>query len=138
MKRLRLFRRRRIANYWGHTDRKGSVLIVVIGLLLALMLVGITFFTFAVQEHSSAEYYADAAKVFGVPNADALFDFALDQLIIGPAEGNKQSALWPGRYSLVPNMIGMFGPNANPADPLGITSPLDNHPYNGLGINIIS
>src|SRR5262245_33226019 len=131
MKRLRLFRRRRIANYWGHTDRAGSVLIVVIGLMLALMLVGITFFTFAVQEHSSAEYYADAAKVFGVPNSDALFDFALEQLIIGPAESNTQSGLWPGDKSLVPNMLGLFG--TNPLDPTGVTSPLDKHPFNGLG-----
>ncbi len=116
-------------------DRQGSVLIVVIGLLLLMMLVGFTFFTFANQEHGSAEYYADSAKVFSVsPDVNALFDYGLEQLIIGPRENNRQSVLWPGKSSLVPNMLGLFG--VNPQGTNLTTVPTDRHPYNGTGINI--
>ncbi len=120
------------------SNRRGSVLIVVIGLLLVMMLTGIAFFTFASQEHSSAEFYADSAKVFSVtPNADPLFDWALEQLIIGPHDNNKQSVLWPGQNSLVPNMLGLFA--ANPNDSTQPTVPTDRQPYNGgRGIHIIS
>ena len=114
--------------------RQGSVLIVVIGLLLLLMLIGFAFFTFANQEHSSAEYYADASKEYSptVP-----FEWALEQLIIGPRENNTQSALYPGKHSLVPNMLGLFAPN-----PVGNgypTVPTDKHSFNGgFGINVIA
>ncbi|MGQ0636257.1 MAG: hypothetical protein ACT4QC_16710 [Planctomycetaceae bacterium] len=115
-------------------DRRGSVLLVVIGLLLLLMLVGFSFFTFAAQEQSSAEYYADAAKKYDVTlDSNVLFDWALEQLIIGPNDVNTQSVLWPGRHSLVPNMLGMFAANAN-----GVPVPFDRHPYNGYGVNVIS
>ncbi len=119
------------------SNRRGSVLIVVIGLLLVMMLTGIAFFTFASQEHSSAEFYADSAKVFSVtPNVDPLFDWALEQLIIGPHDNNKQSVLWPGQNSLVPNMLGLFA--ANPNDFTQPTVPTDRQPYNGgRGIHII-
>src|SRR5262249_39179079 len=57
--------------------------------------------------------------------------------IIGPRENNKQSVLWPGKYSLVPNMIGLFGVNPNGTNQ--VTVPTDRHPFNGgFGINIIS
>ena len=95
--------------------RRGSVLIVVIALLLLLMLIGFAFFTFANQEHSSAEFYSDAAKAIGTTsNTDGLFNWGLEQLIIGPHNNNNQSALWPGKHSLVPNMLGIFA--ANPKD----------------------
>src|SRR5262249_36649312 len=130
-------RRREVCNprfERARAERRGSVLIVVIGMLLLFMLIGITFFTFANQEHSSAEYYADSAKVFSDASDNSLFDLALEQLIIGPHDDNVQSVLYPGRYSLVPNMIGMFGTNPNGANLA--TVPLDRHPYNGgLGSN---
>ncbi len=134
-------------------DRAGSVLIVVIGLLLLLMLIGLTFFTFANQEHSAAEYYAESYKVYSdSPNADSLFEWGLEQLIIGPHDDNQQSVLWPGRHSLVPNMLGMFGgPNATTGNFVGnpndnpntktyyATAPSDRHPNNGgIGVNIVS
>jgi hypothetical protein len=145
----------------GGADRGGSVLIVVIGLLLILLLVGLAFFTFAGQEHSASEYYADSTKVYSdSPNADGLFEVGLEQLIIGPHEDNYQSSLYGGRYSLVPNMLGMFGgidpktgnfvgnPNDLPLDPSNKnarlrvtypTVPTDRHPYNGgVALNIIS
>jgi len=114
--------------------RRGSVLLVVIGLLLLLMLIGFAFFTMASQEHSSSEYYADASKGYSV---SIPFDFALEQLIIGPRDNNPQSALYPGKHSLVPNMLGLFV--ANPVNSSYPTVPSDRHPYNGgFGIHIIS
>src|SRR5262249_34986923 len=114
------------------SNRRGMVLVVVMGLLLLLMLIGITFFTFSSQEHSSAEYYADSAKVFSVTSdVDALFDWALEQLIIGPRDNNLQSVLWPGRHALVPNMLGFF--NSNPNGTQYVTLPNDRHPFNGGG-----
>ena len=130
----RLLRRKRIANYWGHTQRKGSVLLVVLGLLLLLMVLGFTFFTFSSQENTSAEYYADSAKVFTITvDADVLWDFALEQLILGPPDTYRQSALWPGRHALVPNMMGMFTTNS-----IGFPLPDDRHLNNGTGFNVIS
>ncbi|MBS0262754.1 MAG: hypothetical protein JSS02_12440, partial [Planctomycetes bacterium] len=117
------------------------MLIVVVGLLLLMMLVGLAFFTFANQEHSASEYYADSYKVYtDSPGADPYFDWALEQLIIGPHDDNQQSALWPGKYSLVPNMLGLFA--GNPRDtPINRTFyptvPTDRHPFNGgPGINL--
>src|SRR5262249_23622153 len=66
---------------------------------------------------------------------------ALEQLIIGPLDTNPQSVLWPGDKSLVPRMLGIFGinpasfQNGNPEFP---TVPLDKHPFNGYGVNVIS
>lgn len=129
----RLRRRSRIANYWGHTDRKGSVLLVVLGLLLLLMLVGFTFFTFASQEHVAAEYYCDSMKSnYEGIDTDRLMDFALRQLIIGPDESEKQSVLYPGTHSLVPNAIGTLSASK------GVPKINDRRPFNGTGINLIS
>lgn len=114
-------------------DRRGSVLLVVIGLLLLLMLVGFTFFTFSTTEHNSAEYYSESMKVYTIGPSDIYFDFALEQLIIGPTDNQQQSALWPGMHSLVPKMLGIFGSNTN-----GIPTPTDRHPFNGTGTNIIT
>lgn len=123
-------------------SRGGSVLLVVLGLLLLLMVLGFTAFTFTSQEHVSAEYYAEAAKPTDLEiDADQLFDYALEQLILGPAEENTQSALWPGLHSLVPNMVGMFQQGRDANGNLlsyGPTIPLDRHPFNGYGLNIIS
>ncbi|MBI3862234.1 MAG: hypothetical protein HY290_10100 [Planctomycetia bacterium] len=130
--------------------QRGSVLIVVIGLLLLLMLIGLTFFTFATQEYSASQYYAESYKKFeDAPNSDILFDWALEQLIIGPHDDNTQSCLWPGRHSMVPNMLGMFKANpgdyppdpSNPGKYLKLFYPLvpaDRHPNNGTGIHIVS
>jgi hypothetical protein len=112
------------------------VLLVMLGLLLLLMVLGFTALTFTAQEHESANYYADAAQRQGVEvNSDVLFDYGLEQLLIGPREENMQSVLWPGRHSLIPNMLGMFG--ATP-DGSGRTAPLDLHPFNGVGINLVA
>lgn len=119
------------------SDRRGSVLLVVIGLLSLLLLAGIAFYTFASQENSAAEYYAEAANV-GNPlklSADELFAFGMEQLILGPDSDFTMSALRggraapgtypgqqieiPGRHSLIAGVIGN-----------------DTAVYNGLGINL--
>lgn len=127
---------RRPRNYWGHTDRKGSVLLVVIGLLLLLMLVGFTFFTFASQEHVTSEYYADSMKIFDDSGIDTevLLDFGIRQLIVGPNDNEYQSALALGRHSLVPNAIGMH--DSSPTNGTPVVH--DRRPFNGTGINLIS
>ena len=116
--------------------RPGSVLLVMLSLLLLLMVLGFTALTFTAQEHESANYYADASQRQGVEvNSDVLFDYGLEQLLIGPREENMQSVLWPGRHSLIPNMLGMFG--AMP-DGSGRTAPLDLQPFNGVGVNLVA
>jgi len=115
-------------------DRGGSVLLVMLGLLLLLMVLGFTALTYTAQEYESAVYYSESAKpnVTELP-ADPLFDFALEQLVVGPKDTNRQSALWPGRHSLVPNMLGLFRayPNSTIA---GETIPHDLQPFNGIAI----
>jgi hypothetical protein len=117
------------------TSRRGSVLLVMLALLLLLMVLGFTAFTFTAQEHESAKYYAGAAQRTGIEvDSNLLFDFGLEQLLLGPNERNYQSALWPGRHSLIPNMLGMFAVHP---DGTGRTFALDRHPYNGVGVNLV-
>ena len=106
----------------------------MLALLLLLMVLGFTAFSFTSQEHESAQYYAAAAQRTGVEvDSNVLFDFGLEQILIGPNQYNQQSALWPGRHSLIPNMLGMFGVHPEGS---GRTYPLDRHPYNGVGVNL--
>jgi len=109
-------------------ERRGSVLLVVVSLLGMLLLAGIVFYTFAAQENISAEYYSEEAKVISDPELDAesLFQFALQQLIMGPDDSLQHSALWGRRHSMVTNMFG-FG------DTRDIW---DSTPFNGNGINL--
>ena len=114
-------------------DRRGSVLLVMLGLLLLLMILGFAALTYTSQEYESALYYSESAKptVAELP-ADALFDYALEQLIVGPRDTNYQSTLWPGRHSLVPNMLGLF--RTHPLVTTGETIPHDLNPFNGVAI----
>ena len=121
------------------SSRQGSVLLVMLALLLLLMVLGFTAFSFTSQENESAKYYADAAQRTGIEvDSNILFDFGLEQLLLGPNDRNYQSALWPGRHSLIPNMLGMFGtyPDGTYPNGTGRTFPLDRHPYNGVGVNL--
>lgn len=121
----------------AHIDRQGSVLLVVIGLLSLLLLAGIAFYTFASQENSSAEFYAEAADA-GNPlklSADELFEFGLEQLIIGPDESLVMSALRGGRIpagALALHSIEVPGRHSLLAGVIGN----DTAVYNGQGINL--
>lgn len=101
------------------SNRRGSTIVVVIALLLALTFLGIVGYTIGVQEHGNATYFSDAAKEFdfGVTR-DALFDWSLRQIILGTYQHEeRQSALHGGHMSLLATM---FGDNATPYDGEGV------------------
>lgn len=108
--------------------RRGSTLMIVMVLMGMLSLLGVIFYTFAAQERGNAAYYADAAKKVADPSldCDALFDYALDQIIVGTDPRLKNSMLWGSRYSLLSNALGV-----------GYNQPGDMHPFNGEGVNVI-
>jgi len=94
--------------------------VVVMALLGALMLLGFLFYTTAAQEQVSAEYFSDAAKKQTADiDPDVLFDYVLRQVIIGPSQQEYGSALYGGRHSMLPTMLGR-----------------DFHPGSGMGINL--
>lgn len=98
--------------------RRGSALLIVMVLMAMLSLLGVLFYLFATQERLSAEYYSNAAKVEEYDfTVDQQFDLALEQIIVGPKSSYKNSALYPGRHSIIPNMLGS-----------------DLHPFNGQGV----
>ncbi|MEQ8634170.1 hypothetical protein [Gimesia maris] len=106
-------------------QRGGSTLLVVIALLAILSLMAVVFYTFAAQEQTSAENFADAAINEADPGlqADVLFNWGLEQLIKGPDKYRMNSALWGGdypRHSMIYNMLGN-----------------DEIPFNGQGINVV-
>ncbi|MES2790278.1 MAG: hypothetical protein V4719_11765 [Planctomycetota bacterium] len=115
----------------AHPDRKGSVLLVVIGLLGMLLLVGIAFYSFAGQEQVSSQNYADAAKVDNSGlSPDVLWSFALEQLIVGSDAPNRtHSALWGRRHALLSGILGRNLSNTN-------FEGFDLTPFNGKGINL--
>ena len=109
--------------------RRGAVLIIVLLLMILLLFLGITWFTFASTEYSSATYFADSAHEPYVVSLDAdmVFDFTLEQLLLGTRR--QQSVLYGGMGSLIPTSIGMLDGNLRPTDM---------HPFNGQGIHTIS
>src|SRR5688500_893697 len=118
-RRTRQFAKGRPVGMPQASARKGSTIVVVIALLLALTFLGIVAYTIGVQEHSNATYFSDAAKEFefGVTR-DALFDWSLRQIILGTYQHEeRQSALHGGHLSLLPTM---FGDNATPYDGEGV------------------
>ncbi|HEX6984162.1 MAG TPA: hypothetical protein VF170_02240, partial [Planctomycetaceae bacterium] len=101
--------------------RRGSVLVVVLALLAALMLLGFLFYTVASQERENARYFTASEKWYSAQlDPDTLFDFALEQVIVGPQDDYANSALWGGRYSLLASLVGD-----------------DLQPYSGAGVNVV-
>jgi hypothetical protein len=89
--------------------RTGSTLMIVIVLMGLLAVLGVLFYTFAAQERSNSEYYADGAKNVSESGltADVLMDHALQQIIVSTDPRLKNSALWGSRHSLLANMLGV-------------------------------
>lgn len=113
----RTIRRSRV----GHSSRRGSVLVVVLALLAALMLLGFLFLTLASQERENARYFTASEKWYAAEvDPDSLFNFALEQIILGPQDDLPNSALWGGRYGLLASLVGD-----------------DIQPYSGSGVNVI-
>ena len=102
----------------GH-DRRGTVIVVVIALLGALMLIGFLFLTLTLQEEESARYFKASEKTQEV-DPNVYFNWALEQLIAGPADQNRESVLWGARGSLLATMVGG-----------------DLIPYDGQGVNLV-
>ncbi len=111
----------------GPEARRGSTLIVVIGMLGVLLLLGLTFFSFAAQEDQAAQYYTAAAKV--TPSDADPFLFGIEQILLGARAPHYQSALYSGpasgatglgRHSLIGLMLGG-----------------DGAPYSGAGQNVV-
>lgn len=102
-------------------DRRGSVLVVVLALLGALMLLGFLFYTIASQERENARYFTASQKWYAAQlDADELMNFALEQIIVGPQDDLANSALWGGRFSLLASLVGD-----------------DFQPYSGRGLNLM-
>lgn len=101
--------------------RSGSTIVVVIALMGLLALLGFTFVTFTNQELGAASNFAESTKRTADPTVDPndLFDYALRQLIAGT--DNPNSALFGGRHSLVPNLLGR-----------------DVYPHSGEGVHVIA
>ncbi|MCX7395473.1 MAG: hypothetical protein NTW75_15265 [Planctomycetales bacterium] len=103
--------------------RRGSTILIVVVLMAMLAFLGVVFYTFSAQEYANALTFSQQAKVTKAVSVepDALFDFALQQIILGPDDTNTQSILWGGRHSLLANMYGR-----------------DGIPFNGEGVNLAS
>ena len=99
--------------------RRGSVIIVVIGLLGALMLLGFLFLTLSLQEEESARYYSEAQKVTQT-DPNAFFNWTLEQLTVGAPDARRDSVLWGGRFSLLATLLGS-----------------DMVPHDGAGVNLL-
>lgn len=112
----------------SHDHRRGSALMIVMVLMGMLSLLGVLFYTFSAQERSNAEYYSEAAKDLADPSldADTLFDWGLEQIIVGTDRRLTNSVLWGSRYSLLSNALGY-----------GLHRPGDLQPFNGEGLNLI-
>lgn len=103
------------------TRRRGSTLLVIVALMGMLALLGITFFAFASQQLESSKNYQKAAELVNDPELgpDVYFDWALRQLTVGPGVLEKNSALFGGHMSLLPNAFGN-----------------DAHPHSGSGLRL--
>ena len=115
---------RRHGHRRGDGHRRGSTLIVVVGMLGLLLLLGFTFFTFANQENTSSEFFSEAAKEAETISSEVLFDYGLEQVLLGARTDRPNSVLYSGaplgRHSLVVNMLGN-----------------DIAPFTGEGVNVV-
>ncbi len=104
----------------GGENRRGTVLVVVMGLLGLLMLLGFAFYTFARQEQGNAEYFNAAEHVTSSEiNRDIYFNWAMEQVINGGPVDLPNSALWGGRHALMTTAFGK-----------------DVYPFSGSGVHV--
>lgn len=109
-------------------NRRGSAMLIVISLLAALSFLGVFFHRFVTVDLNSAQWFAKNAKeVDPADNSDVYFDWALEQVIIGPRDNQAQSALYGRQYSLVSTMLGRLN---------GSQQLEDAHVYSGYGIRV--
>ena len=77
-----------LAPTFAPSRRRGVILVLVLAVLALLALIGVTFATLASQGKINARNFAQSVLT---PQADALLDFALEQLIVDT--GDVRSAL---------------------------------------------
>lgn len=110
--------------------RRGSAMIVVVALLGVMSFLGVFFFSFVNAERNSAGYFAAVSKeVSANSGPDIYFNWALEQVLVGPTADLTHSPLYGGKHSLVPNLIGCLD---------GARRMRDNYPFSGQGITIIA
>ena len=105
------------------TQPRGSTLLIVVALMGMLAFLGFVFYTFAAQERANALAFSEDAKSASSSmsqDPEALFDFALQQVILGTDDTFRQSILWGGRHTILANMYGR-----------------DRIPFNGEGVNLM-
>ncbi|MCG6154316.1 hypothetical protein [Rubinisphaera margarita] len=108
------------------SDRKGgAAMIIVIAMTGMLAFLGFFFFSYISAERNSASWFAISANR-EISEGD-YFDFALQQVLIGPSDEFPNSALGGRVYSIIPNMVGNFGPDLKPDDL---------HLFSGRGITV--
>lgn len=86
--------------------RRGSTLMIVLALLALLSLLGVVFFTISAQEESSARYFMAEDPTEENLSPDVLWDWALEQLTVGPRPEYRNSALWGRRYAMTTTALG--------------------------------
>ncbi|QDT15357.1 hypothetical protein [Alienimonas californiensis] len=86
--------------------RRGTVIVVVIALLGALMLLGFLFLTLTMQEEANSQNFGETHDLPAEKDPDVFFNWALEQLIVGPPDTARNSVLFSGYKSLLPNMVG--------------------------------
>lgn len=105
--------------------RRGSTLIVVLALLALLSMLGLALVVFSGSEKTSAENFSASIEremqSQPRPSGEVLSQFAISRLALGGLATETNSALYGGRHSLVPNLVGR-----------------DLYPHNGRGINVIT
>ncbi len=102
----------------------GAALIIVISMTGLLMFLGFFFFSFVGSERNNAAWFAVSHREV---TQNDYFDFALQQILIGPSDEYKNSALAGRKWSILPNMVGTFGPDLKPDDM---------HLFSGRGITV--
>ncbi|NNJ25631.1 hypothetical protein [Alienimonas chondri] len=90
----------------GGAERRGTVIVVVIALLGALMLLGFLFLTLTMQEEQGSYNFSKAHDLPAEKDPDVFFNWALEQVIVGPPDEARNSILYGGYKSLMPNMVG--------------------------------
>jgi hypothetical protein len=109
----------------NQSERKGIVLVLVLGILALMALIGVTFATFSGQSRVSARNFAQSVVQ---PQRDELMDFALAQLISDTPL--RKSAI--RGHSLARDMYGndsSFGSGFLAVRPDGAYAPPNNDPY---------
>lgn len=100
----------------------GAALIVVIAMTGMLAFLGFFFYNFVAQERNSAAWFALPRQT--VQDTD-YFDYALEQVLIGPTDDKRNSALYGRKFAMIPGVIGTLDSDLKPND---FT------PYNGKGV----